>query len=33
MRSNHEPEMRFWMALYGKNIDLTGIEELAARKP
>ena len=28
MRSNHEPEMRFWMALYGKNIDLAGIEEL-----
>ena len=28
MRSNHEPEMRFWMALYGKDIDLAGIEGL-----
>ena len=28
MESKREPEMRFWMALYGKNIDLAGIEEL-----
>lgn len=26
MRSKREPEMRFWMALYGKDIDLAGIE-------
>ena len=28
MRSEREPEMRFWMALYGKDIDLAGIEVL-----
>ncbi len=28
MRSKREPEMRFWMALYGKDIDLAGIEGL-----
>lgn len=28
MESKREPEMRFWMALYGKNIDLAGIEDL-----
>ena len=28
MKSKHEPEMRFWLAMYGKNIDLAGIEEL-----
>ena len=28
MRSKREPEMSFWMTLYGKNIDLPGIEEL-----
>ena len=28
MKSKREPEMSFWMVLYGKNIDLTGIEEL-----
>lgn len=26
--SKREPEMSFWMTLYGKNIDLPGIEEL-----
>ena len=24
MKSKREPEMSFWMVLYGKNIDLTG---------
>ena len=28
MESKREPEMRFWMTLYGKNIDLAGIEDL-----
>ena len=28
MKGKREPEMRFWMALYGKSIDLLGIEEL-----
>lgn len=28
MRSKREPEMCFWMALYGKDIDLAGIEGL-----
>ena len=28
MRSKREPEMRFWMALYGKDNDLAGIEGL-----
>ena len=28
MKIKREPEMRFWMALYGKNVDLAGIEEL-----
>ena len=28
MKSKREPEMSFWMTLYGENIDLSGIEEL-----
>ena len=28
MRLKRESEMRFWIALYGKDIDLVGIEEL-----
>ena len=28
MKGKREPEMRFWMALYGKSINLLGIEEL-----
>jgi hypothetical protein len=28
MKLKRESEMCFWMALYGKNIDLVGIEEL-----